>query len=431
MNKIVNNTVISEVSTLLVLRHRSNSVGIVQEVNQYGNLIDVLPDRNTSDTVIRVESSKDSFMNFYADFYHQLKNPAEYSFFKVREYEARETAISLQKYVESSSDKERKDLEKYAVSIETVETFRNKKYADREASVVNNDFKDDSSVLRSNFKYRYQIENVPRERLAEIGLDRKKLESIGALESLLKGYKTAMLIPILLRDGNSINTIDARLQLRLDNRGEVVVCIHRVQDKPDFEKMFGGHRFSKEDKMNLLKFGNMGRVVELVDESTGELVSSLVSMDRLTNEVIPLRLEFVRIPAVICGVTLNLEQQKILRDGKRLFVENMLSKKGRLFSATLQFSTEKQGVEFLFERILKGFRKKSQEDLAREVPTMFRGKYLRKWQMEKLKAGETAYISGLVSEVGKKYQGYMRFDKETGKILFSFKNPNAKKKLTV
>lgn len=431
MNKIGNNTANSEVSTLLVLRHRNNSVGIVQEVNQYGNVIDVLPDRSKSDTVIRVESSKDSFLNFYADFYHQLKNPAEYSFFKVREYEARETAISLQKYVESSSDKERKDLKKYAVSIETVETFRNKKYADREASVVNNDFKDDSSVLRSNFKYRYQIENVPWERFAEIGLDRKKLESIGALESLLTGYKTLMLIPILLRNENSVNTVDARLQLRLDNRGEVVVCIHRVLDRPDFQKMFGGHRFSKEDKMNLLKFGNMGRVVELVDEATGELVSSLVSMDRLTNELISLRMDFFRIPQVICGVTLSREHRKILREGKSLFVENMLSKKGRLFSAMLQFNAEKQGVEFLFERILKGFRKKSQEDLVKEVPTMFRGKYLLNWQMEKLIAGETAYISGLVSEVGKKYQGYMHFDKETGRILFSFKNPNAKKKLNV
>lgn len=431
MNKIGNHTAISETSTLLVLRHRNNSVGIVQEVNQYGNLIDVLPDRNTSDTVIRVESSEDSFLNFYADFYHQLKNPAEYSFFKVREYEAGETAISLQKYVESSSDKERKDLEKYAVSIETVETFRNKKYADREASVVNNYFKDDSSVLRSNFKYRYQVEDVPWEKLAEMWLHLENLENMGALESLLKGYKTAMLIPILLRDGNSVNTVDARLQLRLDNRGEVVVRIHPIQDKPDFEKMFGGHRFSKEDKMNLLKFGNMGRVVELVDESTGELVSSLVSMDRLTNELISLRMDFVRIPQVICGVTLSSEQRKILREGKSLFVENMLSKKGRLFSAMLQFSAEKQGVEFLFERILKGFRKKSHEDLAREVPAMFRGRYLRKWQMEKLKAGETAYISGLVSELGKKYQGYMRFDKETGRILFSFKNPNAKKKLNV
>lgn len=430
MNNIVNHTAISEVSTLLVLRHRSNSVGIVQAVSPFGNVIDVEPKPGV-DTIMQINSSGSSFTDFYADFYHQLKNPSEYSFFKVSEYEAYETAVGLQKYVEASSDSERSDLDDYAVSIETVETFRNKKYADREASAVNNDFKNDSSILRSNFKYRYQIEDVPWESLAEISLDREKLEIIGALESLLKGYKTAILIPILLRDGNSINTIDARLQLRLDNRGEVVVCIHRVQDKPDFEKMFSGHRFSKEDKMNLLKFGNMGRVVELVDEATGELVSSLVSMDRLTNELISLRMDFARIPQVICGVTLSPEQRKILREGKSLFVENMLSKKGRLFSAMLQFSAEKQGVEFLFERILKGFRKKSQEDLVREVPTMFRGKYLRKWQMEKLIAGETAYISGLVSEVGKKYQGYMHFDKETGRILFSFKNPNAKKKLNV
>jgi hypothetical protein len=46
--------------------------------------------------------------------------------------------------------------------------------------------------------------------------------------------------------------------------------------------------------------------------------------------------------------------------------------------------------------------------------------------MEKLKAGETAYIKGLVSRKGKTYQGYMSFDKSIGSIVFSFKNPKKK-----
>ncbi|MBD3907314.1 DUF3945 domain-containing protein [Chryseobacterium sp. Ch-15] len=429
LNVIGTHTAVSELSTLLVLRHSNNSIGIVQDVNEQGNLIEIVPDQNGVDKMICIDSSADSFMNFYADFYHQLKDPADYSFFKVREYEARETAISLQRYVELSSDNERKDLKEYEVSIETVESFRNKNYIDRESCFVNDGFHNQSSEISVNSTYRFQIEDVPWERLNEIGVDREKLERIGALDSLLKGYKTRMLIPILLNGGNSFRTVDARLQLRLDNSGEVVVCIHQVQDRPDFNQLYFGHQFTKADEINLLKFGNMGRVVELVDERTGELIPSLISMDRLTNELISLRMDFVRIPLVICGVTLSLEQRKILRVGKRLFIENMLSKRGSLFSATVQFNAEKQWVEFLFEKNLKRCKKVLREDFNKEVPVMFRGKYLRQWQMKKLKAGESAYISGLVSDSGKKYQGYIRFDKESGRILFSFKNPMKKSKV--
>ncbi len=423
MNKIGNLTAHSEVSTLLVLRHRTNSVGIVQAVSPYGNLLDVKPDLNKVDSVMRIDSSSGSFMDFYADFYHQLKNPAEYSFFKVREYEAQETARGLQEYIDVSSDVEKQDLKEFEVSIEAVDAIRNSSYADRESSVVKNGFNDESAVISHSSQYRFQIEDVPWESLAEIDLDWEKLESMGALESLLKGYKTPMLIPIPLSDGYSVSMVDARLQLRLDDSGEVVVRIHRVLEKWDFKKKFMGHEFTKEDELNLLNSGNMGRVVGLVDPWTEQVVPSLISMDRLTNELIPLRMEFVRIPAVICGVTLNLEQVKILRDGKPLFIENMLSKKGMLFSATVQFNTDKQWIEFLFKKNLKGFNGKIlHSNFEKQVPTVFRGKYLRKWQMDKLKAGETAYINGLVNKNGKKYQGYLSFDWRTGKIEFSFKN---------
>ncbi|MDY0930751.1 DUF3945 domain-containing protein [Chryseobacterium sp. CFBP8996] len=424
MNKIGNHTAISETSTLLVLRHRNNSVGIVQSVNSFGILIDVKPDHKKVDTIMRIDSSEDSFMDFYADFYQQLKNPFEYSFFKVREYEAKETARGLQEYINGSSEDEKQDLKKFEVSIDTVDAIRNKKYADKESSVVESGFNKESTVSNYSSQCRFKIEDVPWKSLAEIDLDREKLESMGALESLLKGFKTPMLIPIPLSDGYSVSMVDVRLQLRLDDRGEVVVRIHRVLEKPDFNEKFMGHEFTKEDELNLLNSGNMGRVVGLVDPWTDEVVPSLISMDRLTNELIPLRMEFVRIPAVICGVTLNLEQVKILRDGKPLFIENMLSKKGTLFSATVQFNTDKQWIEFLFKKNLKGFDGRVvQTYFDREVPTVFRGKYLRKWQMDKLRAGETAYISGLVNKNGEKYQGYLSFDWRRGKIVFSFKNP--------
>jgi len=426
MNKIGNHTAVSEVSTLLVLRHSSNSIGIVQGIENNGNLIDVQLDRSKVDTVLRIDSAEDSFTDFYSDFYHQLKDASEYSFFKVREFEAHDTAIKLQQYINCLSDAEKQDLKTVEVSIEAVESIRNKKNADSVSSILKDDSSTGSSKFSDRSQYRYHIKDVPWDTITEMGLDREKLEEIGALDALLKGYKTPMLIPILVNDGEAVSQIDARLQLRIDDDGELIVKAHRVCKKVDFRKKFKGHKFTKEDRVNLLNSGNMGRVVDLIDTVTGEVIPSLISLDRLTNELISLRMEFVRIPDVLCGVRLDLEQKQVLRDGKALFIENMVSKKGKLFAANVQFNADRQWVEFLFENKLRrsGFSEVNHSE--RGVPEYFRGIKLCKWQMDKLKAGETAYIRGLESRKGKTYQGYMSFDKRMGKIEFSFKNPKKK-----
>lgn len=426
MNKIGNHTAVSEVSTLLVLRHSNNSIGIVQGIENNGNLIDVPPNRNNIDSVMRIDSSENSFTDFYSDFYHQLKDPSEYSFFKVREFEAHDTAIGLQKYIDCLSEVERQDLKAVEVSIEAIESIRNKKTNEKEPSVLKKGFSNGSVAKNNSSQYRYQIEYVPWDSMAEMGLDREKLEETGSLDALLKGYKTPMLIPILVNDGEAVSQIDARLQLRIDDDGELIVKVHLVLKKVDFRKKFNGHKFTKEDRVNLLNSGNMGRVVDLIDAVTGEIIPSLISLDRLTNELISLRMEFVRIPDLLCGVRLDLEQKQMLREGKLLFIENMVSKKGKLFSAMVQFNADRQWVEFLFENKFKSSVVSEVNHSQRKVPSHFRGVKLRRWQMDKLEAGETAYIKGLESRKGKIYQGYMNFDKTTGRIEFSFKNPKKK-----
>ena len=413
MSKIRNYTGISELSTLLVLHHSNNTVGMVQAVDQGGEVVDAAPCSNSIDTVMRFDASADSFAEFYADFYHRLKDPDDYSFFKVSEFEAYEAALGLQAYLNNSSSTEKEDLKHCEVSIETVEAFRNKKKLGDDAGAEDMASDGKSSFTGYDAQYRYQIDDVDWKSMADIGVDRSMLQELGALEPLMRGFKTPMLVPIL--SGDEEGGENARLQLRLDDNGEVVLHVHRVLKRPDFRKKFLGHSFSKEDRLNLLSSGNMGRVVDLVNPVTGEVVPSLVSRDKLTNELFSLRMEFVRIPEVICGVTLSAEQREILRSGKPLLVENMVSKHNRLFNAIVQFNAEKQWLEFFFNRKLKG------DGFEFCVPATFRGVMLRRWQIEKLKAGETAYIRGLTSKKGKKYQGYIRFDKEFGRIVFSFK----------
>ena len=410
-------TAVSEVSTLLVLRHSNNSVGMVKSVSAGGEVMAARPENKDTSDIMRINASEHSFEDFYFDFYRRLKDPEDYSFFKVQEFEAYEAAVGLQSYLAGLSAAEKDDLRHYEVSIDAVESIRNNKTLQSDGIAGERVSDKKSSFSKYNANYRFQVDDVNWNSISEMGLSMEILEELGALEPLLKGFKTPMLVTVRDDDGEEGDSVDARLQLRLDDNGEVVLHVHRVLKRIDFRKKFLGHKFSKEDKMNLLNSGNMGRVVELVNPVTGEMVPSLVSLDKLTNELFSLRMEFVRIPKVICGVDLSAEQREILRLGKPLFVENMVSKHNQLFNATLQFNAEKQWLEFFFNR------KVTEGGFEWCVPATFRGITLRRWQIEKLRAGKTAYIRGLLSKKGKKYQGYIRFDQKAGSILFSFKKP--------
>jgi len=419
MNNTGNQTAVSEFSTLLVLRHSNNSIGMVKSLTAAGEVMDVRPENKDEAEVIRIDASEHAFADFYSDFYRRLKDPQDYSFFKVREFEAYEAAVGLQSYLADSSAAQKEDLRQYEVSIDAVESVRNQKALQNDEIAGGNFYDQRSSFSKYNPNYRFQVDDVNWNSISEMGLTMEILEELGELEPLLKGFKTPMLVPVRDPDGKEGNCVDARLQFRLDDNGEVVLRVHSVQKRVDFRKKFMGHKFSKEDRMNLLNSGNMGRVVDLVNPLTGEMVPSLLSMDKLTNELFSLRMEFVRIPEVVCGVSLSTEQREILRSGKSLFVENMVSKHNRLFNATVQFNAEKQWLEFFFNQKLKG------DGFGFEwcVPATFRGVKLRRWQIEKLQEGETAYIRGLTSKRGKTYQGYIRFNQEMGSIVFSFKKP--------
>lgn len=128
---------------------------------------------------------------------------------------------------------------------------------------------------------------------------------------------------------------------------------------------------------------------------------SIISIDRLTNDVIALRTEFIKIPDEIKGVKLNDEQKQTLMEGKPLYLEGMISTKGTEFSATVQFNADKRYVEFLFDRSnnnqqaqtnQQNTQQSNQQSQPQEAPRTFRGKELDDEQYNKFKAGQTIYV---------------------------------------
>ena len=279
----------------------------------------------------------------------------------------------------------------------------------------------ETTKLTTETENRYKLEQIDWKAMANLGLTKERLEKMNVLEPLLKGYKTNELVPVTLDLGTSITRMDSRLSLQAKEDGQIVMAIHGIRKEPQLYFKFFGHEFTKEDKDNLLKNGNMGRVVDLTNPKTGETIPSIISIDKLTNELIALRTTLIKIPEEIKGIKLDDQQKNTLSEGKPLYLEGLISKNGEPFNASVQFNADKRYAEFLFDR---GSSYKQAEKQDIEVPKTFRGKELETAQFEKFKEGQTVYVSGLLDKKGKEYQGYVTFDKDSGKTSFSFDNPN-------
>ncbi|MBO9692955.1 DUF3945 domain-containing protein [Chryseobacterium sp.] len=415
INPQQNNELKPSTDTLIVLNIHTNQVEMVKGIDKEGNLQKFPPeDKKDNDQFIRVDKHGDLFSNFFSNFYRQLKNPTHFNFFKVSEYDAVNTAKDLQRYVDQASPTEKEKLQDYEVLPKSNNNPKNQNTMDNNTE---------------NQEYRFQPEQIDWKTMEKFGLNQEKLEKMNAMDSLLKGFKTNRLIPITINLGTAVSKMDVRLSLQTGDTGQVAVHLHGIRKEPNLNNKFLGHEFTDEDKKNLKETGNMGRVVDLINPKTDEIIPSVISRDRLTNELVAYRAEYMKVPDEIKGIKLDEHQKQILLEGRALYLEGMTSKKGELFDATVQFNADKRYVEFLFnnnQAMQQSQQHKQQQTqhTDKEAPKVFRGKELDDSQYEKFKAGQTVYVDGLTDAKGKAYQGYITFNKETSKTDFSFTHPN-------
>ena len=94
-------------------------------------------------------------------------------------------------------------------------------------------------------------------------------------------------------------SIQARLSFRKDDNDQLQLVPHFVRNEPKLDVAYKGYTFTPEDKKNLLQNGNLGKVVDFPDKNTGELRPHFISIDRLTNEIVDIPTNKVRIPDTI------------------------------------------------------------------------------------------------------------------------------------
>lgn len=230
-------------------------------------------------------------------------------------------------------------------------------------------------------------------------------------------------MPIALNAGAVILRQDARLAFREKQDGSICLAIHGIRKQPDFKMPFLGHEFTDEDKKALKQNGNMGRIIELEKPGAkGEKIKvpSIVSIDKLTNDLIALPADRIKIPEKIGGITLSEEQKQQLSEGKPLKLNGLTSKEGKPFDATLQFNAEKRYVEYVNINKNKYQQGQNQGEMKMEIPDNFRQVPISEEKQKTLKELGTIYMEGFKNKEDKPYQGYVFFNPDKGRLDFKF-----------
>ena len=345
-------------------------------------------------------NNKDGLLkNFMTNFLKQFNEPTRFGLYKVVANNVEQGVASLHTMLQNREKPENK--QQLADSQVRFDDFLPKQ-------------KNATAIDESKIDWK-QLDNL--------GLTRERLEQSGELAKMLNWQKSN-LVTIAIPMGDTTIYTDARLAFRTDGEGNIGLAVHPLRKEPQLDFPYMGHKFSPEEKEQLLATGNLGKTIEITPKN-GEPFAAYVSIDPQTNELIALRADRVNIPREIKGITLSDAQYKSLVEGKAVKVESMTAKSGKTFNAVLQVNAERKGIEFIFDNN-RGFKERQQQTQQQGVPHKLCGLELSDKQREALDSGRTLYLKNMVDKQGQPFNAYVRMDKEQNRPRFYKWNPDKK-----
>ena len=345
-------------------------------------------------------NTKDGLLkNFMTNFLKQFNEPSRFGLYKVVANNVEQGVASLHTMLQNREKPENK--QQLADSQVRFDDFLPKQ-------------KNATAIDESKIDWK-QLDNL--------GLTRERLEQSGELAKMLNWQKSN-LVTIAIPMGDTTIYTDARLAFRTDGEGNIGLAVHPLRKEPQLDFPYMGHKFSPNEKEQLLTTGNLGKTIEITPKN-GEPFAAYVSIDPQTNELIALRADRVNIPKEIKGVTLTDAQYKDLVEGKAVKVEGMTAKSGKPFNATLQVNAEKKGIEFIFEN-KQGLKERQQHSQQQGAPRKLCGLELSDKQREALDSGRTLYLKNMMDKEGQPFNAYVKMDKEQNRPRFYKWNPDKK-----
>ena len=402
---------------ILILDKMELILQAVSQIDKDGRYKTVPADKEHTNSFLKIDRYASMFENFLKNFWSQLKDPTRFGILSIKEDTLDDPKVR-QTVEDLAAGKKTDAVEEFLKQYEIVPRDKENQsinHQNQEEMAKKNETQQQAAQgdgTQQQPQYRYNESMINWEQLKNFGLSREELHERGLLDQMLRGYKTNQVVPISMNFGSAVLRTDARLSFQQTAGGQIALGIHGIRQKPELDRPYFGHIFSEEDKKNLLETGNMGRVVELKGRN-GEYIPSFVSIDKLTNEVVAMRAENAFIPREIKGVQLTEQEQNDLREGKKVFIEGMISNSGKEFDAHIQINAERRGVEFIFEND-KLFNRQS-----------LGGVELTKQQIEDLNMGKAIFVEGMERKDGEIFSSYVKLDEATGRPAYTRYNPDS------
>ena len=331
---------------------------------------------NTSD-FLRFDRNSDLMDSFFRNFFRQCKEPSRFGFYRIaadqvenllgvmkellKDPEANKEILSAHKVDTSNYEKEAKQSEgqaKETASSDDASKTQANTEKENVSSEQTNEKENDMEQKPEQTATEQQAQTAPGVKQNLISGNDVNLQELGAkygidfnsmnekdMKALLNYGKTGLVIVKPTFGGEQIE-IQARLSFRKDDNDQLQLVPHFVRNEPKLDVAYKGYTFTPEDKKNLLQNGNLGKVVDIPDKNTGELRPHFISIDRLTNEIVDIPTNKVRIPDTIGKTPITKDDKRVLYSGIPLRKEIELAN-GRKFTPLLQVNVEQRGVEFV------------------------------------------------------------------------------------
>ena len=331
---------------------------------------------NTSD-FLRFDRNSDLMDSFFRNFFRQCKEPSRFGFYRIaadqvenllgvmkellKDPEANKEILSAHKVDTSNYEKEAKQSEgqaKETASSDDASKTQANTEKENVSSEQTNEKENDMEQKPEQTATEQQAQTAPGVKQNLISGNDVNLQELGAkygidfnsmnekdMKALLNYGKTGLVIVKPTFGGEQIE-IQARLSFRKDDNDQLQLVPHFVRNEPKLDVAYKGYTFTPEDKKNLLQNGNLGKVVDFPDKNAGELRPHFISIDRLTNEIVDIPTNKVRIPDTIGKTPITKDDKRVLYSGIPLRKEIELAN-GRKFTPLLQVNVEQRGVEFV------------------------------------------------------------------------------------
>ena len=353
----------TEKDVLIVRDEKTGEISVVAGLNADGSPKRTPAKAENAQSFLQFDRHGDVLDNFFKNFFRQCKEPSRFGFYRfaadqadkllevikdlLKDPEGNKEMLAPHKVDTSGYEKKVQEEQSAEKQEQPGQKQDDEPKKQEEMEQKNEQNQENPQQAQSNRGYQPIDESKInwKELEEKWGVKRDDLEKSGNLDRMLN-YGKSDLVRVSPNFGGEAFELDARLSFKKDGEGNVSLVPHFIRKEQKLDE-YKEHKFSDDDRKNLRETGNLGRVVDLVDRETGEIIPSFVSIDRKTNEITDVPANKVRIPERIGKTEITKQEQDMLRAGLPVRDKLIERKDGRKFVTTLQVNVEQRGVEFV------------------------------------------------------------------------------------